>query len=144
MNFKKYYAVIDTNVLVSSFLKHDSKPGKVIDMIYTSDLVPVYNNEILREYNNVLKREKFGFNGEEIDAILGVIHTFGINVDEPVIKYTLPDPDDAVFYEVTMEARKTNDTYLVTGNSKHFPVRTFVVTPAEFMDIVEKDGTPST
>ena len=32
---KRYYAVIDTNVLVSSMLKADSIPGKIIDLTLT-------------------------------------------------------------------------------------------------------------
>lgn len=48
----------------------------------------------------------------------------------------LPDPKDVVFYEVTMEQRKTEDTYLVTGNLKHFPSEHFVVTPRQMLDII--------
>lgn len=29
---KTYYAVIDTNVIVSSFLRHDSLPGRIVDL----------------------------------------------------------------------------------------------------------------
>ena len=43
-----------------------------------------------------------------------------------------------IFYEVVM-AKREDDAYLVTGNQKHFPVRPFVVTPAEMMEILEKD-----
>ena len=43
---------------------------------------------------------------------------------------------DAIFYEVVMEARETTDTYLVTGNIKHFPVKPYAVTPKEMLDIL--------
>ena len=43
-----------------------------------------------------------------------------------------------IFYEEKKKKRK-DDAYLVTGNQKHFPVRPFVVTPAEMMEILEKD-----
>lgn len=43
-----------------------------------------------------------------------------------------------IFYEVVM-AKREDGAYLVTGNQKHFPVCTFVVTPAEMMEILEKD-----
>ena len=49
----------------------------------------------------------------------------------------LPDEKDIVFYAVTMEARKENTAYLVTGNIKHFPVKPYVVTPREFLTILE-------
>ena len=45
--------------------------------------------------------------------------------------------DDLVFYEVAMEKRD-DDAYLVTGNQKHYPIRDFIVTPAEMMEIIEK------
>ena len=50
----------------------------------------------------------------------------------------LPDMDDLVFYEVVMEKRKADDAYLITGNLKHFPVREYIVTPAEMMSILEQ------
>lgn len=41
----KYYAVIDTNVLVSAMLKKNTPPDKII---------PLLNKEILNEYRKVL------------------------------------------------------------------------------------------
>ena len=43
------------------------------------------------------------------------------------------DPDDVVFYEVALSK---NNTYLVTGNTKHFPRSPIVVTPAELMELI--------
>ena len=45
--------------------------------------------------------------------------------------------DDLIFYEVVMEKRD-DDAYLITGNTKHFPVRDFIVTPSEMMQILEQ------
>ena len=47
----------------------------------------------------------------------------------------LPDMDDLPFYEIVME-RIENNPYLVTGNIKHFPNERFVVTPSEFLAII--------
>ncbi len=60
----------------------------------------------------------------------------GIPVESKELDTILPDPKDRVFYEVVFEKRKTEDAYLVTGNLKHFPVETFIVTPREMLDIV--------
>ena len=54
------------------------------------------------------------------------------------IEDELPDPKDVVFYAVLMEKRKENDAYLVTGNMKHFPLRTYIVTPREMLEIIEE------
>ena len=48
---------------------------------------------------------------------------------------TLPDPDDVVFYEVALSKEST---YLITGNTKHFPKCPIFVTPAEMMSIWER------
>ena len=39
----KHYAVIDTNVLVSAFLKWDSVPGLVMQAVFDGRIVPVLN-----------------------------------------------------------------------------------------------------
>jgi len=46
--------------------------------------------------------------------------------------------DDLIFYEVAMEKRG-QDAFLITGNQKHYPVRSFIVTPSEMMEILDKD-----
>lgn len=57
----RYYAVFDTNVLVSSMLtkRNDTATALVIDSIYSGDIIPLYCNEILREYEEVLRRKSF-------------------------------------------------------------------------------------
>ena len=47
------------------------------------------------------------------------------------------DMDDLIFYEVAMEKRD-DDAYLVTGNQKRYPIRDFIVTPAEMMELIDK------
>ena len=49
-----------------------------------------------------------------------------------------PDPDDFIFFEVAMESGKTNETYLVTGNIKHFPQHPRIVTPAQILNILDE------
>ena len=44
---------------------------------------------------------------------------------------------DLIFYEVTM-GKRDEDAYLATGKQKHYPIRDFMVTPAEMMEIIEK------
>ena len=49
----------------------------------------------------------------------------------------VPDPKDAHFYAVTLNARKTLDARLVTGNTRHFPRASFVLTPREMLDVLD-------
>lgn len=132
----KYYAVIDTNVLVSAMLKWNSVPGNVMELVFDGPIIPVYNSEILKEYREVLSRPKFHLTEEIVDDVLENIENRGINVEAETIDIILLDPKDRVFYEVVLEERKTEDAYLVTGNIKHFPAETFVVTPRKMLDIV--------
>jgi hypothetical protein len=46
--------------------------------------------------------------------------------------------DDLIFYEVAMEKRADN-AYLVTGNQKHYPIKDFIVTPAEMVEILKNN-----
>ena len=57
----KVYAVIDTNVIVSSLIskKAESYPFSVMAHVYSGVIIPVFNNEIINEYKDVLSREKF-------------------------------------------------------------------------------------
>ena len=43
----KYYAVIDTNVLVSAMLKWNSVPGNVMELAFDGPIIPVCNSDIL-------------------------------------------------------------------------------------------------
>ena len=58
-----YYAVIDTNVLVSALLtRHeDASPLQVVKRLFRGDIIPLYDEEIVGEYAEVLRRPKFHF-----------------------------------------------------------------------------------
>ncbi len=49
----------------------------------------------------------------------------------------LPDKKDLPFYEVVVE-KQEDAAYLVTGNIKHFPKKSFIVTPKEFLSILNE------
>ena len=132
----KYYVVIDTNVLVSAMLKWNSVPGNVMELVFDGPIIPVYNTEILKEYREVLSRPKFHLTKEIVDDVLENLEHRGISIEAETLDIVLPDPKDRVFYEVVLEERKTEEAYLVTGNIKHFPVETFIVTPRKMLDIV--------
>lgn len=134
----KYYAVLDTNVLVSAMLRLGSVPGQVAAEAMNGDIIPVLNDEILEEYEDVLRRPKFGFDERAVKVFLDELKRRAVYVDAGPIEDLIPDPKDIVFYAVLMEKRKEDDAYLVTGNLKHFPVRTFIVTPREMLDILQE------
>lgn len=135
----KYYAVIDTNVLVSAMLKEGSAPWQVLNEALDGCIIPLLNSEILTEYGEVLLRKKFGFLQEAVAKLVTEFPKRAIFINAQPTEETLPDPDDAVFYEVVMAAQDKENAYLVTGNLKHFPVKSFIVTPREMLDIIQND-----
>lgn len=135
----RYYAVIDTNVLVSAMLKFQSVPGKIANEALLGDLIPLLSEEIIAEYRDVLARPKFKFDQKNVEILIDGIVDRGIFVDAVPVEEMIPDPKDIVFYEVVMEGRKEHDdTYLVTGNTKHFPTKSYIVTPKEMLEIMHK------
>ncbi|MCI8592473.1 MAG: putative toxin-antitoxin system toxin component, PIN family [Lachnospiraceae bacterium] len=132
----KYYAVIDTNVLVSAMLRWDSIPGNVMAFVFSETIIPLLNEHIVKEYREVLSRPKFHLTEDIIRDIVDEISRLGIYIDSEELDMILPDPKDIVFYEVVMEKRKSEEAYLVTGNIKHFPAKPYVVTPRQMMDII--------
>lgn len=132
------YAVIDTNVFVSALLtkNSDSATVKIYEAVSDGLITPLYHQDILHEYTEVLNRPKFKFSRERIKAIIDLIIKYGVEVFPKQTGEILTDMDDLIFYEVVMEKRD-DDSYLVTGNQKHYPARDFIVTPAEMMDILK-------
>jgi len=129
------FAVIDTNVLVSSFISKNpqSATKKVVRMMLDGVITPLYDEDILAEYNDVLKRSKFHLMAYEVDAIVDFIRKFGINTLRTPFNELMPDESDRVFYEITLSV---DDSFLVTGNLRHYPNTPQVVTPANFLNIL--------
>ena len=133
-----YYAVIDTNVFIAALLskRTDTATVQVLDAIFDSFIIPLCHEDILAEYDEVLHRSKFHFKEETIQLVMNAVKQYGAEVFPQPTGEILVDMDDLVFYEVAMEKRD-DDAYLVTGNQKHYPVRDFIVTPAEMMEIIQ-------
>lgn len=132
-------AVIDTNVIVSAYITKnlEAATSKVWEAVLQCKLTPIYNEEILSEYSDVLHREKFGIPEHLIKWALDKIVTNGVRGERIFSDEFFPDPKDVVFYEVALSKE---DAYLVTGNTKHFPKKPIVVTPAEMLEIMQREG----
>lgn len=105
------YVVIDTNVLVSGLLTRNefSPTLKILKLLADNTITPVYSSEIIKEYR-------------EVSEIVQVCET-------------MSDPKDIVFYAVTLSV--PDKAILVTGNIRHFPVKPFVMLPADFIKLFE-------
>ena len=132
-------AVIDTNVLVSALLsKNDSAATvRVVENMLMGNITPVYSKEIISEYREVLLRKKFNFPREQTEYLLNAVEKLGILVFPEQTGVILPDMKDLPFYEVAVGKRSEN-AYLVTGNLKHFPKESFIVTAREMIEILDR------
>ncbi|MEE4359565.1 MAG: putative toxin-antitoxin system toxin component, PIN family [Desulfococcaceae bacterium] len=126
--------VLDTNVLVSAFLKPRSKPARILRLILQGNIDIVINEYILAEYYEVLIRPKFDLNSVNIETVLSFIRSTGIYAPALPESFQLPDESDTPFLEAALA---TYADILITGNIRHFP-KAFcknmpVMTPAEFL-----------
>ena len=127
-------AVIDTNVLVSSFIsKNPNSPTvRIIKAIAEGIFTPVYSDDILSEYEEVLGRGHFKLDPSAISILIQRIKEIGEAVSPIDSEEDFTDPDDKVFFGTAL----AGDAKLVTGNIKHYPPAELVVTPAQFCEIV--------
>lgn len=128
--------VIDTNVVVSAFLKSEGNPALILCLVFEKEIRICLSEEIIQEYQGVLKREKFrSLNQTDVKKFLTKLQdlSFFVNPKEKV--NLLTDPDDNKFLDCAYEAKAD---YLITGNKKHFPINQFkgtkIVSPLEFIE----------
>jgi putative PIN family toxin of toxin-antitoxin system len=134
------YAVIDTNVIVASLLTkhHDSATARVMDAVFSGKVIPLLNDEIIAEYRDVLHRKRLGLNPEKCDFIISLMADLGMALDRISTNVTMIDEKDRVFYEIALAGLDMGNSKLVTGNTKQFPKKPFVVTPAEMLQIINE------
>ena len=133
----KVFAVYDTNILVSALISKRSDTAVVLalETLLSGEVTPLYNDEIIAEYKEVLHREQFKLPAQMVDGIIRRIQENGISSQRVHSDESFPDADDVVFYEVALSRE---DSFLVTGITKHFPKTPIVVTPLEFLKIIGK------
>ena len=129
------YVVIDTNVLVSALITKnpEAATAKVVRLLLEQEFVPLYDADIIAEYEDVLHRSKFPILKETADALISFIIENGIESSRVDFEESMPDEDDRVFYEVSLSQ---DDSFLVTGHLKHYPMSPRVITPADFVHLI--------
>ena len=134
------YAVIDTNVLISSMITHNDQSPTVgvLSSIFNGDIIPIYDNRAIEEYVDVMNRPKFSIPRELIDDVIDGIISAGLFIQSEGMDVNLPDPKDVPFYVLARYTRFLN-SYLVTGNIRHFPEEDFIITPRKAMEILNRE-----
>lgn len=128
------FAIIDTNIVVSALLANEpskSIPMQILSEALTGGVTPIVTDEILEEYVDVLHRDKFKFSAQKVNIILDGIIKRAIQINTDGVTSVLPDLDDVCFYNALL-ATTALKSILITGNSKHFPNSSSIMTPSEF------------
>ena len=123
--------VIDTNVLISALLSPESNPARILALALNGRIAVYYDSRILLEYENVLRSPKFPFEPGDISGLMETIVQIGIAVVAEPVKDKFTDETDKKFYEVA----KHSSAILITGNLKHFPADSNVMSPADFLNV---------
>lgn len=133
-----YYAVVDTNILVSAALAKDrlqSVPYAVFQGISKHLFTPIVDENIVEEYCEVMSRSKFRWNVSYGQRFVDEILKYAISEPVAPTDFALPDVDDRIFYDVAFAHRDKN-AYVVTGNIKHFPNVPFAISARNFLDLI--------
>ena len=130
---KDINVVLDTNVLVSALWSANGNPSRIVHMIPNGIIIPHFCEEILLEYKIVLSRPAFHFQQNTIEELIGRLLLFGKNVDAAKSNMPLLDESDRVFYDTSKES----GAILISGNLKHYPDESFIMTPADFLRSID-------
>ncbi len=128
------YAVIDTNVLVSSQITHhdDASTRQVVKAVFDGYVTPIVTQAILAEYQDVLLRPKLHLLEDVATTIVSHFSRYGLFVEPTPYSDDLPDEKDRIFLEAALAAQDA-EAVLITGNKRHFPDVDFVLSPSEFI-----------
>jgi len=124
------HAVLDTNVIASALLSPLGSPAKVFRMFLDGSLTMVISDGILEEYRDVLTRPKLRISREDLDILFTAIEQHGLRVLPVPSKNEMIDEDDRIFYDTAHAV----SAFLVTGNKRHYPNESCILTPVEFLD----------
>lgn len=121
--------VLDTNILVSAIWSPGRNAGNLLHAVFARKHTACYDYRILEEYDRVLHYKKFPFSEWEISSVLDAITKNGFSVvADPLPDIPFTDESDRKFYEVAKFCR----ALLITGNEKHYPKESGIVTMSDF------------
>lgn len=135
-------AVVDTNVLVSSFLSPGGVRAKVMEAWEKGQFELVVSEDILVEYGRALKYQKVssrhGMDSNQIDQVIAEMKSFA-TVVKPKQKLTIvkDDPDDDKFLECAKEA---GAEYIISADPHLLNLEQYagiqILSPSEFLSVI--------
>lgn len=130
--------VIDTNVLVSAFLKKGKSRNLVVKLLEKHTVI--LSSQMLVELADVLSRDKFNVTSAQIDRFISVLVRQAIVV--PVnssLKIVLEDPDDDMVLNTALSGEAE---YIVSGDKHLLKIACYknvkILSVNEFSQIIAK------
>lgn len=134
----KAFAVLDTNVLVSAVISSSGYPYDILRLIQSGNVIPIYDERMLNEYKEVFHYDKLKISEETFQQTFTLILKSGLLIqDVETTKAQLLDQSDIPFFEVK-ESSEEFDSVLVTGNLRHYPEQRDIITPKEFILLLDQ------
>jgi len=124
--------VIDTNILISAILSPKGNSAQIMTLISLNELQLIFCSKILDEYTKVLAYERLKIPVQAQNKIIKGINKLGILIEPPLSTIHLPDESDRIFYDTA----RASGAILITGNMKHFPAESFIMTPADYIKMI--------
>ena len=137
----KTKVVLDTNVLVSSLLKPESKARQIYRLVLRGEIKLYTSKPLLSELERVLEYPKFKIERLQRQVFLKNLTRIGILIHSTQkIDLIKEDPPDNRFLECAVTA---GVDYLISGDNKHLlPLKNFqgikIIAPSTFWDIYQK------
>lgn len=135
-------AVLDTNVVVSSFLSPSGVRAKVLEAWEKGKFELMVSEDILAEYKRALNYQevssRHGMTTEQISQTIAEMKSFA-TVIEPIQKLTVikNDPADDKFLECAKEAEAD---YIISGDLHLLNLKKYediqILSPSEFLILI--------
>ncbi len=130
-------AVLDTNVVISAFLKAGGREALVFRLGRSGAFVPVISEALLGEYKRVLGRTGFGFDPQRVREELGAFRKQAtLARPREQSAHAAYDPADDMVLDCALAG---GAAYVVTGNARHFPEEfqgIKIIRPRQFLVIL--------
>ena len=94
-----------------------------------------YSDGIMNEYIDVLSRSRLKIAANLQFNIIKGLTRVGICIKQTDSTFPLPDESDRIFYDTA----KDSGAVLITGNTKHYPTESFIMTPSDFVAMLQND-----
>lgn len=132
---KNNNVIIDTNIIVSVLLSKNSESStyKVLELVFNKTIKPFISPKIFSEYKEVLSREKFALNQKLVIEFLNEYKKLSKMINPISSDINLIDEKDRPFYDLFIS--QNNNTFLITGNIKHFPKNDYILTAKDFLNL---------